>query len=322
MKSMEKTATRWFMLTGTAFWITFNVIVLALLALDLLLHRSGREVSMKQALGWTSFYITLALLFGVAVYWDRGSEDAFKFLAAYLIEYSLSVDNLFVFLLLFHYFALPKHLQHDVLFWGILGTIVMRAIFIFVGLALVSAMHSLLYLFGVFLIITGIRFAFEKDKKIEPNKNPVLLLLQRYIPVTPTYHGGKFIVRQGGRIMITPLLVTLIYVEMTDIVFAIDSIPAVMAITLDPVLVYTSNIFAILGLRSLFFALSGLMGLFHYLHYGLAAILVLIGVKMLINPFWAVPIGLTLGTIATILTVSVALSLIFKKKNSTGAHHQ
>lgn len=304
------------MLTGAAFWITFNAIIVVLLVFDLFLHRHAHEITMKEALGWTAFWVSLALLFGGVVYWDRGPDDALKFLAGYLIEYSLSVDNLFVFLLLFHYFALPKNLQHDVLFWGILGAVVMRALFIFVGLALVSAMHWLLYVFGVFLIVTGIRFAFEKDKKIEPDKNPVLRLLQRYFPVTTTYHNGKFVVREGGRLMVTPLLITLLYVEMTDIIFAIDSIPAVMAVTLDPMLVYTSNIFAILGLRSLFFALSGLMGLFHYLHYGLAAILVLIGTKMLINPIWVVPIGVTLGAIATILVGSVILSLVFKKGES------
>jgi len=302
------------MLTGLTFWIIFNACILALLLVDLFFHRSGRAISMRQAFIWTSFWVSLAMLFCLGVYHDRGSEDALKFLAGYLIEYSLSVDNLFVFLLLFHYFSLPKELQHDVLFWGILGAIVMRALFIFVGLALVSAAHWVLYVFGVFLVITGIRFAFEKDKKIEPDKNPVLRLLQRYFPVTTTYHGHRFFVRHQGKLMITPLFITLVYVEMTDIIFAIDSIPAVMAVTLDPMLVYTSNIFAILGLRSLFFALSGLMGLFYYLHYGLAAILILIGVKMLINPIWSVPIGVTMGTIAAILAVSVVLSLMFKQR--------
>ncbi len=303
------------MLTGTTFWLIFNLSILALLALDLFVfHRSAREISVKEALSWTAFWMSLALFFGLLVYFDRGSEDALKFLTGYLIEYALSVDNLFVFLLLFRYFTLPKKLEHDVLFWGILGAVLMRALFIFAGLSLISAAHWVLYLFGAFLTATGIKFAFEKDKQIEPDKNPILRLLGRYFPVTKIYHGRKLFVREQDRLMATPLLVVLLYIETTDIVFAIDSIPAVMSITLDPILVYTSNVFAILGLRSLFFALSGLMALFHYLHYGLAAILIFIGTKMLINPFWKVPIALTLGAIGIILAASILLSLLVKKR--------
>ena len=313
---MEKTVRSLFMLSGPLFWIIFNLSILVLLVLDLFVfHRSAREITVKEALLWTAFWIGLAWLFGGVIYLDRGGEDALKFAAGYLIEYSLSVDNLFVFLLLFHYFSLPKNLQHDVLFWGIVGAIVMRALFIFVGLGLVSAAHWVLYLFGAFLIVTGIRFAFEKDKQIAPGQNPILRLLHRYFPVTTSYHGRKFIVREEGKLLVTPLLIVLIYIETTDIVFAIDSIPAVMSITLDPMIVYTSNIFAILGLRSLFFALAGLIGLFEYLHYGSAAILVLIGSKMLLQPFWEVPISVTLGLIATILAASVIASV--KQKDSS-----
>jgi tellurite resistance protein TerC len=233
-------------------WIGFNLLVLALLALDLgVFHRKVHEIQFKEALLLSAFWIAVSLLFNVGVYFVRGPHSALEFLTGYLLEKSLSVDNIFVFLLIFTYFKVPGTYQHEVLFWGILGAIIFRAIFIFGGIVLLERFHWLIYLFGAFLIFTGAKLAFEKDKEVHPEQNPVLKLFRRLMPVTGGYQGGKFFFKQGGKLFATPLFVTLLVVETTDIVFAVDSIPAILAVTRDPFIVYSSNVFAILGLRAL-----------------------------------------------------------------------
>ena len=293
-------------------FIFFGLFILALLALDLnVAHKKDRHPSVKESMGWAGFYIALAFLFGLLIYFWRGEKAALEFFAGYLIEESLSVDNLFVFLLIFKYFSVPPAYQYRILFWGILGAIVMRAIFIVAGIALITRFHFMMYLFGGFLVFTGIKMAFQKDKELQPELNPVLRLFRRFFPVTNQYAGGKFFIREGGRFVATPLFIVLLFVETTDLIFAVDSIPAVLAITLDPFIVYTSNIFAILGLRALFFVLASMMERFHYLNYGLSAILVFVGVKMLIVGYYTISIGVALGTLAFLLTVSIAASLLY-----------
>jgi len=244
-------------------------------------------------------------LFGAARH-----EKALQFVAGYLIELSLSVDNLFVFLLIFSYFKVPERYQHTVLFWGVLGALVMRALFIFAGIALLQRLHWIIYVFGALLILTGIKMAMEKDKEIHPDKNPVLKLFRRLVSVTEDYHADRFFVKQVGHYAATPLFIVLLVVETTDIIFAVDSIPAILGITMDPFIVYTSNVFAILGLRALYFALAGVMRLFHYLHYGLSAILVFVGAKMLLADVYKLPVGVALGVIAGILLLAVIASVI------------
>lgn len=298
-------------------WVGFNVFVLAMLALDLgVFHRKPHEVHFKEALAWTTVWIVLALAFNVALYYFRGHQPALEFLTGYLIEKSLSVDNVFVFLLIFSYFKVSATYQHEVLFWGILGALVMRAIFIAAGVVLLKQFHWIIYVFGAFLIFTGFRLAVEKDKEIHPERNPLLRLFRRYVPTTDQYDGGKFFVRRNGQLLATPLFVVLLVVEMTDVVFAIDSIPAVLAITKDPFIVYTSNVFAILGLRALYFALAGVMQLFHHLHYGLAFILSFVGVKMILTDIYKIPIAVSLGVIASALVLSVVASLAWPKRES------
>jgi len=292
-------------------WVAFNVFVLVMLAVDLgVLHRRAHEVALKEALVWSGIWIALALLFALGVYsWD-GPQPALEFLTGYLIEKSLSVDNIFVFVLIFSYFKVPARYQHTVLFWGILGALVMRAIFIFAGIALLQQLHWILYVFGALLILTGIKMATEKDKEIHPDKNPLLKLFRRLVPVTEDYHADHFFVKQTGHYAATPLFIVLLVVETTDVIFAVDSIPAILGITMDPFLVYTSNVFAILGLRALYFALAGVMRLFHYLHYGLSAILVFVGAKMLLADVYKLPVGVALGVIAGILLIAVIASLM------------
>jgi tellurite resistance protein TerC len=292
-------------------WVAFNVFVLVMLAVDLgVLHRRAHEVRLKEALVWSGIWIALALLFALGVYsWD-GPQPALEFLTGYLIEKSLSVDNIFVFVLIFSYFKVPARYQHTVLFWGILGALVMRAIFIFAGIALLQRLHWILYVFGALLILTGIKMATEKDKEIHPDKNPLLKLFRRLVPVTEDYHADHFFVKQAGHYAATPLFIVLLVVETTDVIFAVDSIPAILGITMDPFLVYTSNVFAILGLRALYFALAGVMRLFHYLHYGLSAILVFVGAKMLLADVYKLPVGVALGVIAGILLIAVIASLM------------
>lgn len=302
-------------MSDTLAWSIFGVIVLALLALDLgVFHRKAHEVKMKEALIWSAVWISVALLFNVGVYFAKGRELATQFLAGYLLEKSLSVDNLFVFLLIFNYFRLPARYQHEVLFWGIMGALIFRAIFIFCGLGLLHYFSWMIYVFGAVLVWTGVKLAFEKDKKVEPEKNVFVKIFRRFFPLTQDYHEGKFFVKLNGVIFATPLIVILLVVESTDIVFAVDSIPAILAISRDAFIIYTSNVFAILGLRALYFALAQLMKLFHHLHYGLSLILVLIGIKMIISHFVHIPTAATLGAILLVLTTSVVASIIWPSK--------
>jgi tellurite resistance protein TerC len=296
-------------------WVVFNIFVLAMLALDLgVFHRNAHVVKFKEALLWSAVWVCLAFLFFLGIFFWRGREPALEFLAGYLIEESLSIDNLFVFLLIFSYFRVPSLYQHKILFWGILGALIMRAVFIFAGITLVQKFHWIIYLFGAFLIFTGIKMALQKDKKIHPEKNPVLFLFQKIMPVAEHNEDGKFFIKREGRRLTTPLFVVLLVVETTDVIFAVDSIPAVLAVTLDPFIVYTSNVFAILGLRSLYFALAGMMALFHYLHYGLSAILVFVGAKMLFADFYKIPVSIALGVVAGFLAVSVIASILHPRE--------
>jgi len=296
-------------------WVAFNVFILAMLVLDLwVFHRKTHVIQLKEALLWVAFWVALALLFNTGIYFWRGTDKALEFLAGYLIEYSLSADNIFVFLLIFSYFRVPAQYQHKALFWGILGALVMRAIFIATGITLITHFSWVIYVFGVFLVLTGIKMILQKNQEIHPEKNPVLKLFRRFMPVTEQYEGGRFFVRRTGRVLATPLFVVLLVLETTDVVFAVDSIPAILAITVDPFIVYTSNVFAILGLRALYFALAGMMRMFHCLHYGLSIILAFVGVKMLLTEFYKIPTGIALGVVAGILFVSVIASVVWPAK--------
>jgi tellurite resistance protein TerC len=293
-------------------WVGFNIFVIAMLAVDLkVFNRQAHEISIKEALIWTAAWIVQALIFNLIIYFWHGSGPAIEFLTGYLIEKSLSMDNLFVFLMIFSYFAVAPRFQHGVLYWGILGALIMRAIFIAAGITLIARFHWIIYIFGAFLIYTGIKLAFNDEEKIEPEKNPVLRLFRRFVPITDHYEGTKFFVRRAGRFMATPLFVVLLVIETTDVMFALDSIPAILAITRDPFIVYTSNVFAILGLRALYFALAGIMRMFYYVHYGLALILVFVGVKMLLSNFYHIPNFIALGMVGVILGLSVAASIIW-----------
>jgi tellurite resistance protein TerC len=298
--------------TNIYIWIAFNLFVLGMLALDLgVVHRTLRIISFREAMLWSSIWICLALLFCVLIHHTRGTETALNFLAGYLIEKALSVDNLFVFLLIFSYFSVPPLYLHKILFWGVLGALVVRAIFIFGGILLIQKFHWITYLLGALLVMMGIKLAIKKENEIHPEKNFVLKLFRQWMPVTATYEGEHFFVKKGSRYWATPLWIVLLLVETTDIIFAIDSVPAILAITTDPFIVYTSNVFAILGLRSLYFALAGLMKVCYYLHYGLAILLVFIGIKMLMADYFQVPILSTLAIIASVLFISVLASLFF-----------
>ncbi|MDZ7689944.1 MAG: TerC family protein [Balneolaceae bacterium] len=296
-------------------WIAFNAFIIAMLLIDLVVfHDKEHEESIKEALIWTGVWIAQALLFGIGVYYYMGSSTALDDYTGYLIEKSLSVDNIFVFLLVFSYFKVPAKYQHKVLFWGIFGALVMRFVFIFTGVALLERFHWIIYVFGGFLVFTGIKLALEKDKEVHPEKNPVLLLVRRFVPITKNYHGSNFFIKKMGRRIATPMFVVLVVIETTDVVFALDSIPAILAITRDEFIVYSSNAFAILGLRALYFALAGIMRLFHYLHYGLSLILVFVGVKMLIADFYHIPTPWALGFVAVTLTASIVASILFPKE--------
>jgi tellurite resistance protein TerC len=298
-------------------WILFAVVVLGLLAIDLgVFHRKSHTVKMREALIWSAVWISLALAFNAFVYMTRGPVPAMEFLTGYIVEEALSVDNLFVFLMIFSYFRVPAEYQHKVLFWGILGALIMRAAFIVAGIALIQQFHWVIYIFGVFLIITGIKMLKSSDEEINPERNPVLRLFRRIMPVTEHYEKDTFFVRRNARTYATPLFVVLLMVETTDVIFAVDSIPAILGITTDPFIVYTSNVFAILGLRSIYFALAGLMQLFHYLKYGLCLILVFVGSKMLISEFYKPPIILALGVIIVVLALSIVASLIWPQKEN------
>lgn len=298
-------------------WTVFNIFIIAMLIIDLaVFHKEDQEESIKKALIWTGVWIALALTFGIGVYYYMGPQTALDYYTGYLIEKSLSVDNIFVFLLVFSYFKVPPKFQHKVLFWGIFGALVMRFAFIFTGVALIERFHWIIYVFGGFLVFTGIKLAFEKDKEVHPERNPILKLVRRIIPTTKSYHGSKFFIRRMGKLIATPLFVVLVVIETTDLVFALDSIPAILAITRDEFIVYSSNAFAILGLRALYFAVSGIMRLFHYLHYGLALILIFVGVKMLMADFYHIPTPYALAFIGITLTASVVASIIHPKEEN------
>jgi tellurite resistance protein TerC len=299
-------------------WILFNAFVLAMLALDLgVFHRKAHVVGMREALTWSGIWISIALLFNLGIFlgWFGPYTDAtrdkaaLEFLTGYLIEKSLSVDNVFVFALLFAYFQIPAQYQHRVLFWGILGALVMRAILIFAGVALLAKFHWLIYVFGALLIVSGIKMWLAHGQQMDPQTNPVLRFIRRILPVSKEHHGQRFFVREAGRWAVTPLFVVLLFVEWSDLIFAVDSIPAILAITQDPFIVYTSNVLAILGLRSLYFALAGVMQKFHLLHYGLSAILVFVGTKMMLVEIYKIPTAASLGVVGGILVVSVIASL-------------
>ena len=300
-------------------WVVFNLAILALLALDLgVFHRRAHAVSIREAAGWSTFWVALSLLFNLGIYLLVGRDEALEFLTGYLIEKSLAVDNLFVFVLIFSYFGVPAAYQHRVLFWGILGALVMRGTMIGAGVVLIREFHWIIYVFGAFLMVTGIRMATHDEQEIHPEANPVLRVIRRFLPVTDTYRGQRFFVREavGPRVrrVATPLFVVLALVETTDLVFAVDSIPAIFAITQDPFIVYTSNIFAILGLRALYFVLAGIIHKFHYLKLGLSVVLVFVGGKMLFSDVYHVPVGLSLGVVASMLVLSVAASLIWPER--------
>jgi len=296
--------------TSLWLWAGFNLFVLGMLAVDLgIFHRQAHAVSMREAGTWSAVWIALALIFNLGVWKFLGPQPGVEFLTGYLIEKSLSIDNIFVIALLFAYFKVPGEYQHRVLFWGILGALVMRAAFILAGAALLERFHWIIYLFGGFLVLTGIKMAFAPEHGVEPERNSVVRLVRRLMPVTAEFRGASFFVRAGGRRAATPLFLVLVMVEFTDLVFAVDSIPAIFAVTRDPFLVYTSNVFAILGLRSLYFLLAGVMHKFEYLKLGLAAILVFVGAKMALVDWVKVPTVLSLGVIAAILALAVAASL-------------
>lgn len=292
-------------------WIGFTLFVLAMLALDLgVFHRRAHEVGVREALSWTLVWITLALIFNVGVYHWFGPERALEFLTGYVIEKALSVDNIFVFIVIFSYFAVPAALQHRVLFWGILGALVMRAIFILLGAALLQMFHWVIYLFGAFLVFTGVKLLLQRGSEVHPERNPLFHLFRRLVPSVSGYQGSRFTVVEAGKRYATPLLLVLVAIETTDIVFAVDSIPAIFAITRDPFIVYTSNIFAILGLRALYFALAGVMTRFHYLRVGLALVLAFVGAKMMLTDLYKIPIAASLTVVAALLAGSVVASLI------------
>jgi len=310
------------------FWLVFNVFVLAMLALDLgVFHRQKRAVSFREAIGWTIVWVGLAGVFALLIYWfgdvmiggsaRPNSQLSLEFITGYVIEQSLSVDNLFVFLLIFRYFNVPRRLQHGVLFWGVIGALVMRAIFIFAGVTLLNRFAWIAYIFGAILIYSGIRLLREQGAEIHPESNPLLRWFRKFFPVTKDYEGGSFFVRRGAMTYATPLALVLIVIETTDLLFAVDSIPAVLAVTREPFIVYTSNVFAILGLRSLFFVLAGLLETFHFLHYGLSIILIFIGAKMIAANYIHMRTEIALVVVAGILLISVVLSLIFPKRAKT-----
>jgi tellurite resistance protein TerC len=302
-------------MSETALWIGFNVFVLIMLALDLgVFHRKSETISVKDALIWTGVWVCMAFLFNIFVYYQFGNEKAFEFFTGYLIEKSLSVDNIFVILLIFSYFHVPPAYQHKVLFWGILGALVMRVCFILAGVELIHKFHWLIYIFGGFLVITGIRILVQGDPKLEPEKNPIVKLVRKVFRVTPTFEEDRFFVRKDNVLWATPLFLVVVMIEATDLIFAVDSIPAILAISDDAFIVYTSNVFAILGLRSLYFAVAGIEKYFQYLKYALSAILIFVGLKMCISDFYKIPVEISLAFIVVTLIVAVLASFIAQKK--------
>lgn len=300
--------------TPIVFWILFNAFVVLMLALDLgVFHRKAHEVSVKEALTWTFVWVFLALVFNTIIFYWKGQQSALEFFTGYLVEKALSIDNIFVFIMIFSYFQIPSKYQHKVLFWGILGALIMRVIFIFAGIALIEKFHFTIYLFGALLIYTGYKMFYHTNATIEPDKNPLIRVFKKFMPVTPHLHEDSFFVKLNGKRFATPLFLVLILIETTDLIFAVDSIPAILAITQDQFIVYTSNVFAIMGLRSLYFALAGVVHRFWLLSYGLAVVLVFVGIKMLLIDVFKIPIEWSLVFIATTITVSILLSLRIRK---------
>jgi tellurite resistance protein TerC len=297
-------------------WIGFNVFVLIMLALDLgVFHRKTHVVTLKESVTWTAVWVVMALLFNLGIAHFMGNEKGLEFFTGYVIEKSLSVDNVFIFALLFSYFAVPALYQHKVLFWGVFGALVMRAIMIALGAKLIAEFAWIIYVFGAFLVLTGVKMIVKREEEIHPERNPVVRFFKRYIPTTSDFRGDKFFVRENGVLMATPLFVVLILVEISDLIFAVDSIPAIFAVTKDPFIVYTSNVFAILGLRSLYFALAGVLDKFHYLKVGLGVVLSFVGVKMLLaHSPWKIDTLISLGVIVVVLAASVIASLVWPKK--------
>lgn len=309
------------------FWVGFNAFVLAMLMLDLgVFHRKAKAVTIKEAGIWSAVWVTLALTFNALVYFWWGPVKAMEFLTGYIIEYSLSVDNMFVFVMIFTYFSVPAEHQHRVLFWGILGALIMRAAFIAIGAALLAKFHWVIYVFGAFLVVTGIKMATAKNNGVEPSENPVVRLVKRLVPMTDRFEGERFFTHQAGKLLATPLFLVLVMVETTDLIFAVDSIPAIFGVTRDPFIVYTSNVFAILGLRSLYFLLAGIVHKFRYLKLGLAVVLTFVGAKMLLTSVYKMPIEISLGVVIGILGVSILASLLVPTPGAPlsghGARHE
>lgn len=294
-------------------WILFNVFIAVMLALDLgIFHRRPHRPSLRESLVWSGLWILLAAIFAALLYGWQGQAAALEFSTGYVIELSLSADNLFIFFLVFRYFHLPEAAQYRVLFWGIIGAIAMRAAFIFIGVGLIRRFHWIIYAFGLLLVYSGLRLLFQHGAHIEPERNPALRFVRRFMPVTPDYVDSKFFVRQNTGLCVTPLLLVLLVIETTDVIFAIDSIPAVLSITLNTFVVYTSNIFAVLGLRSLFFALSSLMDIFEYLHYGISCVLLFVGAKMMLSHYVPISTQISLGVIGAILLVTIVASALHR----------
>lgn len=305
-------------------WVGFNAFVLVMLAVDLLVfHKEAHEVGPAEAAAWSAVWVALALMFGTGIYVLMGPAAGLEYFAGYLIEKALSVDNIFVFVLIFSFFRVPLRYQHRVLFWGILGALAMRGAMIIAGAYLLQQFHWVLYVFGAFLVFTGVRMATQTEPDIEPESNPVIRIVRRLLPVTATYRGQKFFVREEVhgtlRLAATPLFIVLVLVEATDLIFAVDSIPAIFAVTQTPFIVYSSNVFAILGLRALYFLLAGVIHRFHYLKLGLSVVLVFVGVKMLVVDVFQIPIGVSLGIIVLVLGAATAASLLWPQP--AGAHH-
>jgi len=298
------------------FWIGFHIFIFTVLAIDLgVFNKAPHKIALKEALIWSGVWISLALIFNIFVLVEFGKTKALEFLTGYVIEYSLSVDNIFVFILIFTYFSVKPQYQHKILFWGILGALVMRGIFIFAGVTLINRFHWIILVFGAFLVITGIKMLIQKEAEVSPEKNKLVRLFRKIFPVTETLHGDALFIRHDRKLHATPLFLVLLVIESSDLIFAVDSIPAILAISKDTFIVYTSNIFAILGLRSLYFAVSGIMGIFRFLKVGLALVLSFVGLKMLASYFhFEIPILLSLGIIVAILLVSILASVIIKKK--------
>lgn len=298
-------------------WTLFGVITIGLLALDIgVFNRKAHEVSLKESLWWSLFWTVIALIFMIVVYYSNGSEGAMLYLTAYVVERALSMDNLFVFLLIFTYFQVPDKYQHRILFWGIIGALAMRFIFIFAGIVLINKFHWILYVFGVILIYSGIKMLGDDDEEMDPEKNPVLKLFRKIMPVAENYRGGRFFIKQDLKWFATPMFVVLIVIETSDVIFAVDSIPAVLSISQDTFIVYTSNIMAILGLRALYFALAGIMKIFRFLNYGLAVILSFVGVKMLVSGFFHISTSISLLVICGVLTFSIMASIFFPEEEA------